>query len=406
MVRQIGILAVTVDVQFLGDALASRKFRDFDRLVHRVLGHQTVRGPLAARDRNQTVVRYDDLVAARNLLRVLALLLGRRQRTLTREYREDVLVGGRRVHVESRRAEDEVDLLLERARVFLCLGTHDVRGADDDFVVPRHGEQHAAVRGLGNHDCVVALQELHVEYDMHALTRRHHSAVRRAVHVHDVVHEAAGGVYDAARLERVLLAGEVVHELHACGAARRVMHDARDGSLIDDRAAVFDAGLRKVHGHTRVVELSVVVHHAAFQSLLDRSRDVFHYLFRRNVFRTSVAETERKHVVEGQTAKIEEIIPVTVIRDHECLVFDQVRGVGFHAAAFAQGFEHQHDVALLQVTYAAVHELRTAARCAFGEVGLFEQRYAQPAGRCVDRHAEARGAPAYHYDIPNLVFLG
>ena len=81
-------------------------------------------------------------------------------------------------------------------------------------------------------------------------------------------------------------------------------------------------------------------------------------------------------------------------------------GVGFHAAAFAQGFEYQHDVAFLQVADAAVHELRTAARGAFGEVGLFEQRYAQPAGRRVDRHAEARGASAYHYDIPNLVFLG
>jgi len=29
VIRQIGILAVTVDVQFLGDALAGRKFRDF-----------------------------------------------------------------------------------------------------------------------------------------------------------------------------------------------------------------------------------------------------------------------------------------------------------------------------------------------------------------------------------------
>lgn len=323
-----------------------------------------------------------------------------------REDRKNILVGRSRVHVESRRAEDEVDLLLERARVFLGLGAYDVRGADDDFVVPRHGEQHAAVRGLGNHDCVVALQELHVEHDMHALTRRHHSAVRRAVHVHDVVHEAAGGVYDAARFERVLLAGEVVHELHACGAARRVMHDARDGSLIDDRAAVFDAGLREVHGHTRVVELSVVVHHAAFQTLLDRSRNVFHYLFRRNVFRTSVAETERKHVVEGQTAEIKKIIPIPVVRDHEGLVFHQMGGVRLHAAAFAQRFEHQHDVALLQVADAAVYELGTAARSAFRKVGFFEQRHAHAARRGIDGDAETRCASADHDDIPNFVFFG
>lgn len=144
----------------------------------------------------------------------------------------------------------------------------------------------------------------------------------------------------------------------------------------------------------------------ALEPLFDRSGDVFHHFLCRNEFRSAVTEAEREHVVEGQTAKIEEIVPVTVIRDHECLVFDQVRGVGFHAAAFAQGFEYQHDVAFLQVADAAVHELRTAARGAFGEVGLFEQRYAQPAGRRVDRHAEARGASAYHYDIPNLVFLG
>ena len=395
-----------MDTQFLGHALAVGQLGDLDRLVHRILGHQTVGRPFAARDRHQPVVRNDDLVAARNFLGVFALLLGRRQRTLPCEDRKDVLVGRRGVHVESCRAEDEVDLFFERARVFFSLGTYDVRGADHDLVVPGHGEQHAAVRGLGYHDGVVALQEFHVEHQVHALARSDHLAVRRAVHVHDVVHEAPCGVHHAAGLDCVFFAREVVHEFHAGGTSRIVVYDPRNARLVHDRAAVFDARLREVDRHARVVELPVVVYDAALESLFDRSGDVFHYFFCRDEFRTAVTETERKHVVEGQTAKIEEIIPVTVIRDHECLVFDQVRGVGFHAAAFAQGFEHQHDVALLQVTYAAVHELRTAARCAFGEVGLFEQRYAQPAGRCVDRHAEARGAPAYHYDIPNLVFLG
>ena len=406
MVGEVGILAVAVDVEFLGHALAPGKSRYFDGLVHRVLGHQAVGGPLAAGDRHQTVVRGDDLVAARNLLRVLALLLGRRQRTLTREYREDVLVGGRRVHVESRGAEDEVDLLLQRTRLLLRGGAHDVGRSDHDLVVPGHGEQHAAVRGLGNHDRIVALQEFHVQHEVHALARGDHLAVFGAVHVHDVVDEAAGGVHDAARLDRILLAGGVVDELHAGDLARLIVQDARHGGLVDDRAAVLDAGLGEVDGHARVVELSVVVDHAALQPLFDRGGDVFHHFLGGDVLRTSVAEAEREQVVEGQAAEVKEIVPVAVVRNDERLVLHQMRGVGLHAAALAQRFKHQHHVALLQVAHAAVHEFGRAARRTFRKVGLLQAGYAHAARGCIHRDAESGRTAAYDYHVPDFALVG
>ena len=81
-------------------------------------------------------------------------------------------------------------------------------------------------------------------------------------------------------------------------------------------------------------------------------------------------------------------------------------GVRLHAAAFAQRFENQHDVALLQVTYAAVYELGTAARSAFRKIGFFEQGHAHSACRCVYGNAETRCASADYDDIPNFVFFG
>ena len=241
---------------------------------------------------------------------------------------------------------------------------------------------------------------------MHALTRGHHLAVLGAVHVHDVVHEASGGVHHAACVQRVAFAREVVGAFHTGHAALLVVYDLRDGHLVGDRTAVLDAGLREVHGHARVVELSVVVNDTALETLLDRGGDVFHHLLGRNEFRTSVTETERKHVVEGQTAEVQEIVPIAVIRNHECLVLHQVGGVGLHASAFAQCLQHEHYVAFLQIAYTAVYEFRRAARRAFREVGLFEQCDAHAARRRVDCDAETRGAAADDDHVPDFTLFG
>ena len=45
--------------------------------------------------------------------------------------------------------QDEFDFLLQRARFVFGVFDKGVGGADDEFVVPRYGEQHAAVRGFG-----------------------------------------------------------------------------------------------------------------------------------------------------------------------------------------------------------------------------------------------------------------
>ena len=406
MVAQVGIGAVAVNPEFPGDAFAAGQPGFRDSPVHGVFGHEAVGGPLAAGDRHQPVVRYDDLVAARQLLGALALLFGCCQRPLAREDGEYVAVGRGGVHVESRRGEDEVDLLPERPGLLLGFRADDVGRADDDLVVPRHGEQHAPVGGLGNHDGVIAPEEFPVQHEVHALARRHHRAVVGAVHVHYVVHEAPGGIHHAAGLHLAALAREVVGEADTRHAACVIVQNPRHGGLVEDRAAMFDAGLCEVYGHARVVELPVVVDHAALQPLLHRRGKVFPHLLRRDEFRTSVTETERKQVVEREPAEVEHVVPMAVIRDDECLVLDQMRCVGLHAAALAQRLEHEQHVALLEVAHAAVHEFGRTARSALGEVALFEARDAQAACRGVHCHAQSRRAAAYDDHVPYLVSVG
>ena len=132
---------------------------------------------------------------------------------------------------------------------------------------------------LGYHDGVVALQEFHVEHQVHALARSDHLAVRRAVHVHDVVHEAPCGVHHAAGLDCVFFAREVVHEFHA--AAR----PASSCTIPVTLAWFTTVPPFSMHVCARLIamressNLPVVVYDAALESLFDRSGDVFHYFF-------------------------------------------------------------------------------------------------------------------------------
>ena len=82
-----------------------------------------------------------------------------------------------------------------------------------------------------------------------------------------------------------------------------------------------------------------------------------------------------------------------------------MRGVGFHAAAFAQRLQHQHHVAFLEVAHAAVHQFGRTARRAFGEVGLFQTSDAHAARRRVHRYAQSRGAAAHDYHVPDFVLF-
>jgi len=83
-----------------------------------------------------------------------------------------------------------------------------------------------------------------------------------------------------------------------------------------------------------------------------------------------------------------------------------VRRIGLHAAPFAQRFEYQCDIAVLQVTHPSVHQFRTPARSALCEIILFEQRYAVTAQYRIYRAPQSGGAAPDDYHIPYPAFIG
>ena len=79
--------------------------------------------------------------------------------------------------------------------------------ADHDTIMPRNGKEHAAVRGLRNHDGAVAWQKRLRQHQMGALTGGNNGFGVRFIHLPDGIAENAGGVDDYLGSNRVLLPG-------------------------------------------------------------------------------------------------------------------------------------------------------------------------------------------------------
>src|SRR5580698_2904548 len=74
-------------------------------------------------------------------------------------------------------------------------------------------------------------------------------------------------------------------------------------------------------------------------------------------------------------------------------------------AAFFERFHDERDVALLEITHAAVHELPTTTGCALAEVFRFKQQHIKAACGRVDYHTHASGAAADHKHVPRCFAL-
>ena len=78
-----------------------------------------------------------------------------------------------------------------------------------------------------------------------------------------------------------------------------------------------------------------------------------------------------------------------------------MRGILEHQASFMESFVNQTDVALFQISYTAMGELRRSTRSPLGEVRFFHQQCAQPSGSGFHRGPEACGTAANHQAIPD-----
>ncbi len=84
---------------------------------------------------------------------------------------------------------------------------------------------------------------------------------------------------------------------------------------------------------------------------------------------------------------------------NKALVVNKVGRVAVQEAALMECFQNQRNVALFQIPHSAMNELRAPARCAFGEILLFDQSDSIPTRCRVHRGAKAAGSPTHDQKI-------
>ena len=355
-------------------------------LVDRVLRHDPVGGPLAAGDDDEAgnAVRHDVLAAQ---LRCL-LRLSCEQRAQPGVDALDVLTGQRHgedlVHV----FEDVVDVRRRRRRVRLVEFPVGVRGADQPVPTPRDHEQHALLGA--EDDAQLRLEPVARHNEVHALRGADAELAPFADHRLRVIRPHAGGVHDLAGADVEVFAG-----LQVVGVDTDDPLPDLDKPLHTNPAghvrAVERGGAGERGNVLGVVDLRVVVGDTAGERVIGNAGNHAKHLplaevaVVRHPRRTAAGVAE--HVVQqhsgADVAALDEALRQRIEEAHR---LHQVRRDALQEkAALDERFPHQTEVELLQVTDAAVHQLRRPARCAARPVPRLNHADAESAGHRVER---------------------
>src|SRR5690606_7473681 len=218
------------------------------------------------------------------------------------------------------------------------------------------------------------------------------------VHSTQIVYPHSGSVHHATRLDLRLEAG--IH-----GAISRTHHltvpmkQTDHGAIVDQQAALGGGATSKRQGQARVVELAVPVLHPALQSLAAHAGQAIQSLTTRKKLSGSQTGAPRQGIVSLEADAIERCLPALVARHDEWNGAGNVRRVVQKLASFVQGFAYQRDIALSEITYAAMYELGGTGRGPLGEIPPFEQNDRKTAQTGIQGQAQAGGAAAHNEEV-------
>ena len=238
------------------------------------------------------------------------------------------------IHVAPGVLEDKLDLPVERSRFQRGFVQRRVRGAHNHPVVPRHCKQHAAIVGVRHHDCGIAGQKRLVEHQVHALARPDDVRTRRLVHFEDSVGKNARRVDHHTALD---LRFPAVLDIKRSQAAHHARGFDQAGHLhvIDRRAAEVSERLREVDGESGIVELAVVVNHAASERFRFDRRNALQCLGARQKLRLANAQAAGQRVVNLHPHAVERSFPPLITRHDEGAITHQVRRVPHQQSTLA-----------------------------------------------------------------------
>jgi hypothetical protein len=210
-----------------------------------------------------------------------------------------------------------------------------VRGADDDTPMPGHGEEHAPVVRLRDHDGRITRQKLARQHQMHALARRDDVFGFLIVHAPHVIDKDASGVDHAAGANLVLPACFDAFGLQADDVAV-FLHQTPAARVIEQDAAVVHRRAGEVDGETCVIELPVVINHPAIEPLRLQRGQLLDDFLPREIPRGLQPELPGQRVIHLQPDAVKRPLPPVVARNDKRQAVDEMRRVFAEQTALTQ----------------------------------------------------------------------
>ena len=125
-------------------------------------------------------------------------------------------------------------------------------------------------------------------------------------------------------------------------------------------------------------------------------------LFSRKNARGSKSVLTSQQLIQLQAKTIERSLPPIVVRHHERQIVHNVRSVLQKQTALLERLHDEANIALLQITHAAMRQLGAAARRAFAKVALLQQQHIVAPRSRIDRNPNAGRAPADDNHVPGF----
>ncbi len=136
------------------------------------------------------------------------------------------------------------------------------------MTVPRNRKQHAPVAGMRHHDGRIAGKKRTVKYQVNALAGRNHRLDRRVRLPADRIGKRPRGVHHHFGRDTHLESAQGVLRHYSVNEPFMVLRQSAHGGVVEERGPLLRRCLRHVDEQPRIVELAVVVHHAAAQPFL------------------------------------------------------------------------------------------------------------------------------------------
>ena len=214
--------------------------------------------------------------------------------------------------------------------------------------------------------------------------------------------ERAGGIHDDFCLRAERLAGLDVLPANAVDDAVAAFVQPGDFGIVEQRGALFGRGGDQIDEQPRIVKLAVVINHAPGESVgIDVGKTPERFLLG-NELRCAETIFAGEHLINLEADAVERPLPPGVAGNNKRQLADEMRRVLAQESAFLQRLHHERDVALFEITHAAVHQFGAAAGGALAEVMLFEQQRRVAARGRIHRHARAGGAAADNNHVPGF----